>query len=179
MERFNRSLKEIMWKSFSLNSSYTWIDKLQEYLNYYNQRVHRTIKMAPANVTQADEARLLKTVYNYPTQCLKPPKFAIGDHVRLSKYKGIFEKGYTPNWGTELFKVINVNTGWNPETYKLMDIHNEKILGGVYREEIQKVKHSDGYLIERVLKRKPGKIFVKFLGFASKHNGWIDDETQQ
>lgn len=135
--------------------------------------------MAPAAVTRDDEARLLKTVYNYPSQCSKPPKLSVGDTVRLSKYKGIFEKGYTPNWGTELFKIVKVNTQWNPETYNLVDIHNEKISGGFYRYELQKVKNSDGYLIERVLKRKPGKIYVKFLGFASKHNAWIDDDTQQ
>lgn len=163
-----------MYKQFSLKSSYNWIDNLQSYLDFYNKRFHRTIGMAPNDVTRENESQLLKTVYNYQTQSLKPPKFLVGDHVRLNKYKGIFEKGYTPNWGTEIFTVSNVR---DPETYYLEDTNNQRVLGGFYREELQQVKHSDGYLIEKVLKRKPGKIFVKFLGFSSKQNEWIDDDS--
>lgn len=179
VERFNRSLKEIMWKSFSLNSSYNWIDNLQKYVEFYNKRIHRTIKMAPCDVREEHSWKLLKTAYDYSKEKRKPVKFAVGDHVRISKYKHVFEKGYTPNWSTEIFTIADVNTDSNPETYHLTDIHNERILGGFYRENLQKVKNWNGYLIEKILKRKPGKIYVKFLGFSSKHNGWIDANTDQ
>lgn len=168
-----------MWKSFSLNSSYNWIDHLEEYLDFYNKRTHRTIKMAPCDVTEGDAPKLLKTAYNYTNEKVRPVKFNVGDKVRISKYKHIFEKSYTPNWGTEIFTITDVNTQFNPETYYLEDIHKEPILGGFYRENLQLVKHADGYLIEKVLKRKPGKIYVKFLGFPSKYNGWIDANTDQ
>lgn len=168
-----------MWKSFSLNSSYNWIDNLQEYLDFYNSRVHRTIKIAPKNVTEQHVTKLLGTAYDYSMEKVRPIKFEVGDHVRISKYKHVFEKGYTPNWSTELFTIWRIDTTHNPETYYLMDIHKEKIQGGFYRENLQRVKHSDGYLIEKVIKRKPGKIYVKFLGFSSKHNGWIDADTDQ
>lgn len=179
VERFNRSLKEIMWKSFSLNGNYNWIDNLQDYVDFYNKRIHRTIKMAPCDVKEEDAPRLLNTSYNYSQEKVKPPKFKVGDHVRISKYKHVFEKSYTPNWSTEIFTITDVNTQFNPETYYLQDIHKEPIQGGFYRENLQLVKHSDGYLIEKVLKRKPGKIFVKFLGFPAKYNGWIDADTDQ
>lgn len=168
-----------MWKSFSMKSSYNWIDNLEEYLDFYNNRMHRTIKMRPCEVTEENAAEISKTSYDYSKEKVRPVKFAVDDHVRISKYKSIFEKGYTPNWGTEIFTIDSVNTDSNPETYHLKDIHGERILGQFYRENLQKVKHWDGYLIEKVIKRKPGKIYVKFLGFSSKHNGWIDDDTDQ
>lgn len=168
-----------MWKSFSLNSNYNWIDNLQKYVDFYNKRVHRTIKIAPCDVTKEDVPRLLKTAYNYSGECKKLPKFEVGDYVRISKYKQQFEKGYTPKWGVEIFRITDVNTEFNPETYYLADINDEKILGGFYRENLQRVKHHKGYLIEKILKRKGGKIYVKFLGFSSKHNAWIDANLDQ
>lgn len=168
-----------MWRSFSLKGSYNWIDNLDEYINFYNKRVHRTIGLAPCDVNNENASKLLKTVYNYSNEKVRPVKLNVGDKVRLSKYKHIFEKSFTPNWSTEIFTITSVNTQFNPETYYLEDIHKEPILGGFYRENLQLVKHADGYLIESVLKRKPGKIYVKFLGFPSKYNAWIDDDIDQ
>lgn len=179
VERFNRSLKEIMWKSFTLKSSYNWIDHLQEYLDFYNKRVHRTIKIAPCDVNEENAAQIMKTAYDYSNEAVKHPKYAVGDYVRISKYKSVFEKGYTMGWSVEIFKITHVNNQFNPETYHIADINDEPILGQFYRENLQRVKHKDGYLVEKVLKRKPGKNFVKFLGFSSQHNAWIDAETDQ
>lgn len=168
-----------MWKSFSLSGSYNWIDNLQKYLEFYNSRFHRTIGMPPIAVSVQNEAKLLNTVYNYSKEPVKKPKFSVGDYVRLSKYKHVFEKSYTANWGCEIFQIAQVNSDFNPVTYLVTDINNEKILGNFYAENLQRVKHWDGYLIEKVLKRKPGKMYVKFLGFSSQHNAWVDADTDQ
>ncbi|XP_015124149.1 uncharacterized protein LOC107046139 [Diachasma alloeum] len=102
-------------------------------------------------------------------------KFKVGDKVRVSKYKNIFEKGYTLNWTTEIFtrnEVVNTN----PVTYKLIDYENQPIEGGFYQEELTKVIYPDVYLIEKVLRRRGNKVFVKWLGFDNAHNSWINDD---
>lgn len=174
---------------FSINGNYVWFDKLNELINFYNNRFHRTIKMKPIDVEKSHENHLLKTVYNYSRHqhqqqhrrsqeeepaAVRRLKFKINDFVRISKHKGVFEKGYTPNWGTEIFKIVKVNRQQYPEFYYLEDYTGESIKGGFYAYELQKVKHPNGYLIERVLKRKGNKSFCKFLGFSDKHNAWID-----
>lgn len=96
-----------------------------------------------------------------------------GDYVRISKYKGIFEKGYTPNWSTEIFKIIKAQNTC-PVTYLLEDSRHNPILGAFYKEELQKTKHPEVYLVEKVLKRKGNKVFVKWLGLPNDENSWID-----
>ena len=96
VERFNRTLKNGMWKLFTLNGNYKWIDSLPHLVSNYNARKHRTIGMRPIDVTPAIVERLLATVYNH-VKIAAPAKFKVGDPVRVSKFKTIFEKGYTPN----------------------------------------------------------------------------------
>ena len=102
----------------------------------------------------------------------KRPKFKIGDKVRVSKFKNIFEKGYTPNWTTEIFTVDHV-ISTNPITYKLKDYRDQSIASGFYEQELLKVKYPDIYLVEKVLKKRGNTIYVKWLGFDSSHNSWI------
>lgn len=107
VERFNRTLKNKMWKRFSLNGSYEWIGMLEDLIFDYNDTRHRTIRMKPNDVSIHDEKRLLTTVYHQPWKITTKTesKFDVGDSVRLSKYKNIFAKGYTPNWTTEIFRI--------------------------------------------------------------------------
>lgn len=93
--------------------------------------------------------------------------------MRISKYKNQFSKGYTPNWSTEIFTVSNIlNT--DPITYRLKDGDGNLILGSFYEQEIKKTNFPDTFLIERIIKRKKKKIFVKWLGFDNSKNSWID-----
>jgi len=94
VERFNRTLKNDM---FTLNGNYKWIDLLPRLVSNYNARKHRTIGMRSVDVTPAVAERLLPTVYS-AIKIAGPAKFKVGDLVHVSKYKTIFEKGYTPNW---------------------------------------------------------------------------------
>lgn len=165
-----------MWKMFSMNSNYVWIDKVKDLVHFYNNRLHRTIKMKPVDVKREHEQFLLRSAFNYSQEPVKRTKYKVNDFVRVSKYKGVFEKGYTPNWGTEIFKIVKVNKQY-PEFYYLEDYTGEPIKGGFYAHELQKVKHPDGYLIEKVLKRKGKKAFCKFLGFSNEHNSWVDADT--
>jgi len=88
---------------FTLNDNYKWIDILPRLVSNYNARKHQTIGMRPVDVTPVE--RILDTVYS-AIKITDPAKVKVGDSVRVSKYKTIFEKGYTPNWITEVFKIV-------------------------------------------------------------------------
>lgn len=173
VERFNRTLKNKMWKQFSLRGSYKWIDILQSLVSDYNQTKHRTIKMKPDDVTRNDENFLLNTVYKPIETIPSKAKFKIGDFVRISKYKHVFSKGYTPNWTTEIFKIRKVQKT-SPITYLLIDLLGNFINGSFYTEELQLTKCPDLYLVEKILRRKGDKLYVKWLGLDNKNNSWID-----
>lgn len=96
----------------------------------------------------------------------------VNDFVRISKYKSIFEKGYTPNWSTEIFKIYKVQLT-SPLTYLLEDMQQNKIKGSFYEQEIQKAMFPDVYLVEKILKFRKHEVFVKWLGFDSSYNSWI------
>lgn len=176
-ERWNRSLKTWLWKEFSMNGNYRWIDLIDELCNFYNNRIHSTIKMKPADVNKLNEKKLLAEVYNYNEPLLEPvkAKFRVGDYVRISKYKHIFEKGYTPNWTTEVFTITKIQST-DPETYLLKDAQNNPIKGGFYRYELQKTKDPKLCLVEKVLRKRRNESYVKWLGMNEDQNSWVNNK---
>ena len=175
IERFNRTLKAKMWREFSANGSYKWIDILDNLLEEYNHSVHRTIKMKPADVTLEDEQDLLSIFNSIKNKRPRgnAKKFKIGDCVRISKLKGVFEKGYTANWSAELFTIDKV-LPTTPVTYQLKDFKGNRIEGSFYNEELQKAKYCDVYLVEKIVKSRGNKCLVKWHGFPSSENTWED-----
>ena len=136
-----------------------YIDKLDDIVNEYNNTYHRIIKMKPVDVkdnTYIDsiESRSIKEVHNKDH-----PKFKVGDHVRISKYKNIFAKGYTPNWSEEVFVIKKVKNTV-PWTYVINDLNGEEIIGTFYEKELQKTNQQE-FRIEKVIKRKGDKLYVK------------------
>ena len=95
----------------------------------------------------------------------KDPKFKIGDHVRTSKYKNIFAKGYDPNWSEEIFVVKNTI----PWTYVISHLNGEEIIGSFYEEELQKTNQKE-FGIEKILKTKGNKLYVKWKGCNNSFN---------
>ena len=79
----------------------------------------------------------------------KGPKFKVGDHVRISKYKKIFAKGYVPNWSEEVF-IVNKIKNTVPWTYTISDLNGEQIIGSFYEKELQKTNQKE-FRIEKVL----------------------------
>lgn len=128
--------------------------------------------MTPVQVNKTNEKMLLKTVYNN-IKIAGPAKLKPNDLVRISKYKNLFEKGYTPNWSTEVFRISRVKIT-NPVTYLLEDLQNKPISGGFYEFELQKTKVSDVYLVEKILRKKDSRAYVKWLGISADQNSWIE-----
>jgi len=102
--------------------------------------------MRSINVTPAVAERFLTTVYN-PVKIAEPTKFKVGDSVRVNKYKTIFEKRYTPNWTTEVFKIIKVQRT-NPVMYLLEDYRGKSVTGAFYEHELFRAADPDVYLVK-------------------------------
>ena len=173
-ERFNRSLKELMYKHFTAHNTYRWIEILPQLIETYNKRYHRSIGRSPNSVTAANEAEVFRKLYNKRP---KPGKLLkVGDLVRISKKRHVFEKGYLPNFTEEVFKINRVVSNHPPHRYELEDLAGEVIKGRFAPEEIQKsIKGGDDiWKIERVIRavKRGGKQFyyVKWRGFPSKFN---------
>ena len=106
-------------------SKNVYVDVLDDIVNKYNNTVHKTIKMKPIDVTDDSFAE-----YNEESN-KKDPKFKIGDHIRISKYKNIFTKGYGPNWSEEVFVIKKINNTV-PWTYAISDLNGVEITGSFY-----------------------------------------------
>ena len=102
----------------------------------------------------------------------KDSKFKIGDHVRISKYKNIFTKGYTPNQSEDVFLVKKVKKTV-PWTYVINDLNGEENTGSFYEKELQKTNQKK-FRIEKVIKGKGDKLYVKWKGYGNSFNSWID-----
>ena len=140
IERFNRTLGEIIQKHMTTNQTTKYIDVLQQLLDQYNNRYHTSIKMTPFQANNPEnKSTVLNNLYSSIQPLSSKPTLNAGDRVRIQKYKNIFEKGYTPKWTKEVFVVDKVNNT-NPITYKIKDLSEEPILGSFYAEELQKTR---------------------------------------
>ena len=127
-ERFIRTLKNKLYMTATGKNVH--YDVLDDIVNEYNNTKHNTIKMKPIDV--GDNKRVYIDEHNE-----KDSRFKVGDIVRISKFKNIFAKGYTPNWSTEIFIVNKINDTV-PYTYNLKDLNDEEIIGSFYDKELQK-----------------------------------------
>ena len=127
-------------------SKYVYIDKLYDIVSEYNDTYHRTIKMKPIDVKDNTYIDFKKESNN------KDPKFKVGDHAKISKYKNIFTKGYMPNWSEEVFVVSKIKSTV-PWIYVIIELNGEEMIGTFYEKELQKTNQQE-FRIEKVIKEK-------------------------
>ena len=172
IERFNRTFKNMMYKKFTENNNTIFYNILDELVNNYNNKYHSTIKMSPIEGSKKVNENKIKNIYNFE-KTKKPGKFKIGDRVRISLEKNIFEKGYETNWTQEIFVIYDIKYS-NVPYYYLKDLNNVKLDGTFYQEELQKTKQDNLYTIEKILKTNKDKIYVKWSGYDNSFNSWIN-----
>ena len=163
-ERFIKILKNKIYKHMTTIGKNVYFNDLDDIVKKYNNTVHSSIKMKPKDVTDNSFVE-----YSEETN-KKSPQFKVGDNVRISKYKNIFAKGYTPNWSKEFF-VVNKVQNTDPWTYLINDLNGEK--GSFYEKELQKANQKE-FRIEKVIKKKGDKLYVKWKGYNNSFNNWID-----
>ena len=153
VERWNKTMKNRMWKMFTVNNNAVYWDKINKLVNDYNNARHSSVKMCPVEASKKKNES--KVWYNLYSNLIytKPgkPAFAIGDKVRISKYKRqVFDKGYTPNWTEEIF-VTDKFLPTKPITYSIVDLMNEAIKGSFYEQELQRAKQQT-FRTEKVIR---------------------------
>ena len=165
-ERFIRTLKNKIYKYMTSISKNVCIDKLDDIVKKYNNTYHTSIKMKPVDVKDNTYIDFKKEIND------KNPKFKFGDHVRISKYKNILAKGYMPNWSEEIF-VLKKIKNTVPWTYAINDLNGEEIIGTYYENELEGTKQNE-FRIEKLIKRKVNKLYVKWKGYDNCFNSSID-----
>ena len=171
IERFNRSLRELMMKEFVKNNKSIWYNILPKLMKIYNNRYHSTIKMKPIQVNKSNEKYIKENVYAY-NKTSKIPKFKINDLVRISlKRRDIFDKASgNIKWSEELFKIHSINKS-NVITYKIKDLNDEIIEGIFYEKELQKSRNtSQVYVIEKIIRKNKNKYLVKWRNYSNDFN---------
>ena len=145
-KRFIRTLKNKIYKHMTAISKNVYFDVLDAIVDEYSNTYHKTIKIKPVDVKSDSFPE-----YNEKSN-EKDSKFKVGDHIRISTFKNVFAKGYTPNWSEEIFivKKIKSTVLW---TYVISDLNIEEILGSFYEKELQETDQKE-LRIEKVIKRK-------------------------
>ena len=149
VERFNRTLKDRMYKCFTATDTKRWVggnpgevEVLQDLVENYNTSYHRTIKMTPEEAVQNPYEVTENTSEKERTQpsyTRATAQFKLGDYVRISKYRKTFKRGYEANYTNEVFIVSEVYKTDQP-TYQIVDIKANKIIGAFYEDELSLFK---------------------------------------
>jgi ribosomal protein S17 len=180
-ERFNRTIKQKVWKFLTYKNSYCYIDVLPDLVHSYNNSYHRSIKMTPTEASRPENERTVwQNLYGKrvrqkkSTRRRKPVKFKyhIGDYVRLSEERGVFRKGYKQRWTEEVFRVVK-QSARDPVVYRLEDLSGEPLIGSFYEFELQKVSKPTTVKPKKTDKRERGlEHFVKNRGYPDYDNRW-------
>jgi len=177
VERFNRTLKERLWRIFTHKSSRRYVEILPDVVASYNNSYHNSIKMRPSDVNKSNQEDIWHVLYSQKKLC-KPPALKIGDSVRISQTRVVFKKGYLPKWTEEIFTISKI-LKTSPVTYRIKDYNNEELSGSFYAQELQQVGPKTVFAIEAVLKRNKNKVYVKWAGYPASFNSWIPAKSLQ
>ena len=185
VERFNRTLKERIWRYFTQSNGKRYIDVLDGIVYAYNNSIHRSIKMKPSEVKKCDEPVIWRRLFGNGEGGKSATKnLCSGDNVRISKYKGDFAKGYEPNWTEEEFVVKSNESSQQPkQVYKIEDFGGEPILGSFYSSQLQKIEPCKDYIIQNIIRERVDQktkikyLLVKWEGWPEKFNTWIPESN--
>ena len=202
-ERLIKTLKHKLFRYMMKRRTQRYVDVLQDMVQSYNHTVHRSLGQAPASITQDTEGEsrlqqyLLRTVKSKkatikskkkPTVKSKKPdryKFKLGQTVRLSHVRSLFDREYSQKWTGEIFKI---NTRYRREgvpVYTIVSWDDEPVDGTFYEPEMQAIRVDDSteYHIEEILKRrvrnKRKEVLVRWLHWPKKYDSWIPEAEVQ
>ena len=176
VERFNRTLKGRLYRFMTYKNSKTYLSTLPDLVSNYNSSFHRSIGTQPRLVNKKNEAEVHQRLFGKAMreQMLRrdKPKFAVGDRVRIANERKTFQRGFEPGWTREIF-IVHRRENTHPYVYRLHDQSGENILGTFYEQEMQKVRDTDVYRIEKIMKKQGRRALVRWLGYGPKFDSWI------
>eukprot|EP00733_Pompholyxophrys_punicea_P001101 Pompholyxophrys_punicea_v1_NODE_480_length_1864_cov_10.111664.p1 type:complete len:385 gc:universal NODE_480_length_1864_cov_10.111664:1756-602(-) len=174
-ERFNRTLKEKMYKYFNANRTWRYVDVLQSLLNNYNNTIHSSIKMTPTEASQTKAEIVYKNLYeNIPTG--KKPKFQVGDFVRIPIKRKTFQKGYEGLWSVQVYLIKSIES-IDPPSYKIETISGHVEPRIYYEPELLPAQEPNNRRVEKILQTRGNdadkEYLVKWVGYSDKDASWI------
>ena len=154
----------MMYKKFTENNNTIFNNIIDDLVNEYDNKMYSTVKMTPVQASLKINEKKIKNIYNFD-KTKNPRKFKMGDSVRLSLEKNIFEKSYETNWTEEIFEIYDIKYS-NVPYYYLKDLNGEKIQCSFKKDDL--------YIIEKVLKTSNDKAYVKWRNYDSSFNSWVN-----
>lgn len=186
VERWNKTLQELVYKHLSEKETFRWIDIIDGYVDTYNKRGHRSLQYMSPNQAEevGNQTRVLgihEERYAAATQSKRLPKYKVDDIVRVRLKRNIFQRGYHERFSPDLFKIISINTRLPQPMYKVENLSTAKQPSNTYYFEQLQPVNTDVFRVESVVreeKRKGKKWYlVKWMNFHSGHNSWIPAEN--
>ena len=177
VERFNRTLKERLYRYFTAANTLRYVQVLPKIVRGYNLSFHRSIGMAPAKVNHGNEDNVWNVLYAKRLQGKKSKQtLKVGDKVRLNKKFRTFKKSYLPGWTEEVFVIQRVKRDPPVTTYKISEWDGTPLEGTFYKQDLQKVKVSDDDLfrVEKIVKQKGSKVLVRWKDWPVKYDSWLE-----
>jgi transposase InsO family protein len=183
-ERFNRTLKQRMFRLMTHTGSRRYIDAIEDIVNGYNKSYHRSIGMSPDEVSDNNLQSVFNHMYGTPDinsmmarNFNDRQKFGVGNSVRVKYTLTPMDKSYYPMFGDQVFKVRRIVKGDSRYLYKLEDYRHKQLPRAFYAEELQLISPDTLYRIEKIIKRKGKKVLVKYLNYPEDANEWIDSSA--
>lgn len=184
VERFNRTIKNKIFRFMTSNNTKRWVNQLPNIVTAYNDSIHRSIKTTPRKAVSLRSDLLFNKSYGQEIMNKRlnnDESILFGDTVRIGKHLGAFNRGYLPNWSKETFNVTGNISGDKKDTFKLRNKQGDETLQRYYKEEIQKVNLSANktFKVDSVLKKKFSNgcywYKVKWVGLPARFNKWISE----
>ena len=181
-----KTLKHKLFRYMLKHNSKRYIDILQDVVHSYNHTVHNSLGTTPASITKRNEGEMRLQQYMIRNKSTKPRrkkpyKYKVGQTVRISHIRSVFDREYSQKWTGELFTIHDRFKRGGLSIYKLKDWSGEVIEGSFYEAELQAVNVDEGteYRVEKVLRRrtlnKQREVMVRWLHWPSKYDSWIPE----
>lgn len=184
-ERANRTIQDIMYRFMTEYQTSRYIDVLDDIVQSYLQRGHRSLEyMTPEKAALPENHPLVLEAHINKYRKIKRvvPRYQVGDKVRiksLGRLQHAFQRGYHVRFTYEQFEIIRISTTMPKPFYYLKSLDtDEEIQGGFYQEMLQPIKGDVHKLSVLKSRRRLGRTqhYVSYLGFGPKHNQWIDED---
>ena len=179
IERFNLTIQSLLYKIMRKNNSYELVRFLDQAMNIYLHRKHRTIKMSPMEAEKNENGKKIRRTYfeKYRDANMKQQKakFSVGDSVRIYKERGTFHRGYNEDFTEEIFTITKVLRNLPVPRFKIKEYSGNDVIRNFFQDELIHYNPPEFYEIDVLDTRGMGKkkeYLVHYRGWPNSYDEW-------